>query len=120
MFKLIFQMTVQGFFLVLSQVFLKLGMNDAGELHLDWPSFFSVIKNYFFWLAGLTMMAAGMIWLHVLRGNTFSVAYPLVSISYVFSLIAAIYIFRETVPLIRWIGVIVVMLGVFLVTYGHE
>ena len=120
MFRLILLMTVQGFLLVLSQVFLKLGLNKSEELHFDWQSLLLIIKNYYYWLAALTMTLAGIVWLNVLRKHAFSVAYPLVSISYIFSLIAASYIFRETVPVVRWLGVLVIILGIVLVTRGYK
>ena len=42
-------------------------------------------------------------------------AYPLISISYIFGVLAARFVFHETIPLTRWIGVLVIIVGVFLV-----
>ena len=44
-----------------------------------------------------------------------SAAYPLLSLSYVMGLLAAAFIFHEHIPLTRWIGVALILVGVFLV-----
>jgi undecaprenyl phosphate-alpha-L-ara4N flippase subunit ArnE len=40
----------------------------------------------------------------------------MISISYLFGLLAAIFVFHESIPLTRWIGVLLIMGGVLLVT----
>ena len=62
------------------------------------------------------MLAASLVWFHILRHYPLSLAYPLISISYVFGLLASILIFHEAVPLTRWIGVLLIMAGVALLT----
>jgi len=116
MTKLIILMTFQTFFLVLSQVFLKFGLNKINNFSLSFQTFKLIITNYYFWFTIFSMGIATGIWLYVLRKNEFSVAYPLVSFSYIFGLFAAIFIFKESVPFIRWIGVLVIMVGIFLIT----
>ena len=116
MTKLIILMTSQTFFLVLSQVFLKFGLNKISKFSLSFETFKLIITNYYFWLTALSMGIATGIWVYVLRKNEFSVAYPLISISYIFGLLAAVFIFKESVPLGRWLGVGVIILGIFLIT----
>ena len=49
-------------------------------------------------------------------GNfSFSMAYPMISLSYVFGMLAAIYVFHEQVPLVRWAGVLLIMTGCVLI-----
>jgi undecaprenyl phosphate-alpha-L-ara4N flippase subunit ArnE len=38
-------------------------------------------------------------------------AYPMISLSYVFGMLAAMFIFHETIPLTRWVGVALIILG---------
>ena len=45
----------------------------------------------------------------------FSMAYPLASMSYVFGMLAAIFIFHEDVPLTRWLGVVLIMGGCYFI-----
>jgi undecaprenyl phosphate-alpha-L-ara4N flippase subunit ArnE len=42
-------------------------------------------------------------------------AYPLVSLSYVFGMIAAMVFFNEPVNLTKWIGVLLIMLGCYFI-----
>ena len=62
------------------------------------------------------MLIASLIWFYILKHFDFSVAYPLISISYLIGMVAAFFVFHETIPFTRWIGVVLIMVGVFLVT----
>jgi undecaprenyl phosphate-alpha-L-ara4N flippase subunit ArnE len=42
-------------------------------------------------------------------------AYPMISLSYVFGMLAAIFIFHESIPAARWIGVFLIMSGCVLI-----
>ena len=44
-----------------------------------------------------------------------SIAYPMVSVSYVFGMIAAIFFFHETVDVWKWIGVFLIITGCILI-----
>jgi multidrug transporter EmrE-like cation transporter len=52
----------------------------------------------------------------VLSRIDLSMAYPLVSIAYIVTAIFSYFIFKENITLIRWIGIITICLGVFLVS----
>ena len=56
-----------------------------------------------------------MLWFYILKHFPFSMAYPMVSLSYVFGMIAAIVFFHEDVNLMKWIGVVLIMLGCFFI-----
>jgi uncharacterized membrane protein len=45
-----------------------------------------------------------------------SAVYPLQSLAYALGIVAGILIFKEHVPAIRWVGVSVIVFGVYLVT----
>jgi len=67
----------------------------------------------------LAMMSGGsasLLWFYILRHHTLSLAYPLLSISYIFGLLASILILHEPVPPVRWLGVLLIMSGVALLT----
>ena len=66
--------------------------------------------------SGLSMVVASFIWFYILKHYELSLAYPLISISYIFGTLAAIFFFYETVPFTRWIGVLLIMGGVVLLT----
>ncbi len=115
MIKLIFLMTIQCIFLVSAQVFLKLGLTKFQFEGININLIKSLIKNPLIWICFLCMGLSGIVWFYVIKNYRISLAYPLVSISYIFMLIAAIYVFHETVPFIRWIGVIIIIVGIILV-----
>ena len=77
---------------------------------------FSPLFSYEFIGAGLSFLLGGVIWLGLLKRIEFSVLYPLISISYIFGLLAAKYIFNESIPTLRWVGVLVIIAGVFLIS----
>lgn len=106
--------------LAMAQVIVKLGLNRIGGFHISFKSFFSdiipFISSYCLWIGFITIIVSSFLWMKVLAKVELSVAYPLISISYIFGIIAAVIIFKESVPLIRWVGVIVIMFGIFLIT----
>ncbi|HPE41037.1 MAG TPA: EamA family transporter [Bacteroidales bacterium] len=115
MLKLISLVTIQCFLLTASQVFLKKALLAFGKFHFSLSYFKEVFTNFNFALSGLSIAAASIIWMYVLKKFEFSVAYPLISISYVFGLLAAYFIFHETISWTRWLGVAIIMIGVVLV-----
>jgi undecaprenyl phosphate-alpha-L-ara4N flippase subunit ArnE len=54
-------------------------------------------------------------WMAVLKRYDLSLAYPLTAISFVLSLFAGSLIFHEAIPGTRWIGVVLVMVGVYFI-----
>ena len=62
-------------------------------------------------LLGLAMLA----WLGALRGLPVSVAYPMLSLNFVLTTMAAQFIFKEKTSARHWSGVAVISLGIILV-----
>lgn len=115
MVKLVFLMIIQSLFLTASQVFLKLGFSKLPDFNLSVNFVLTLLKSTKIWLAGFTMLGAAGIWFYVLKVFEFSLAYPLVSISYIFAMLAAVYIFNEEISVNRWLGVGLIIIGVFVV-----
>ena len=112
MFKLICSAIIQCLFLAAGNVFLKFGLERAGAFSWTWKYFRDFFTNWWMLGSGLSMIAATIIWFYILKNNEFSLAYPLIGISYIFGMLAAIFFLHETVSLTRWIGVLLIMLGV--------
>ena len=53
-----------------------------------------------------------LFWLMVLTKVDLSLAYPLLSINYIVILLGARYMFNEAIPKHRWLGVVVILLGI--------
>ncbi len=97
---------------MLSQVFLKKTMNLTGNASFTWSYIKSLFTCYQFALSGASIAVATILWMYIIKNYPFSQAYPLISMSYVFGLIAAVFIFNESVPVTRWIGVALIIVGV--------
>jgi drug/metabolite transporter (DMT)-like permease len=110
------------FLLAVAQVLVKLGMNEVGGLNISTKTFLSdfipIISSHYLWMGGITIVVSSILWMKVLSRVELSVAYPLISISYIFGILAAKYIFGETIPISRWFGVGVIGIGIFLIMRG--
>ena len=53
--------------------------------------------------------------MYIIKHFPLSMAYPLVSLSYVFGLIAARMVFHEDVGFSKWLGVMLIMIGCIIV-----
>lgn len=115
MILLILLIILQSVVLVAAQTFLKISVELFGKFSWSWQYFKTVFTTWQFAASGICALSAMFIWMYVLKKYEFSVAYPLLSISYVIGLLSAHFIFHEAVPLTRWIGVVIVMVGVFFI-----
>lgn len=116
MLKLLGLAIVQSFFLMLSQVFLKLAVMQFGPFKFTFAYIKSVFGNIHLVISGITVVGAISLWVYILKHYPFSIAYPLGSISYIFGLIAAVIIFHEHVSAMRWLGVCIIIVGIYFVT----
>ncbi len=74
-----------------------------------------LLTNWQFAASGLFFGAASLLWMYIVKQFPFSSAYPMVSLSYVFGMIAAILFFHEEVSMVKWIGVVLIMTGCILI-----
>lgn len=58
---------------------------------------------------------ATLLWLYILSKLPFSIAYPFQSLSYVLGVLMAALLFQEHVDWQQWLGVVVIIFGVFLI-----
>ncbi|MDR2041627.1 MAG: EamA family transporter [Tannerella sp.] len=119
MLKLLFYSTLQSLCLVSGQIFLKVALAQIGKFSLSRQFVREALTTWQLAASGLCMALASLLWFHILKHYAFSVAYPMISISYIFGLLAAVFVFHESIPLTRWIGVFLIMGGVVLVAKGN-
>lgn len=115
MILLIILIIIQSVLLVAAQSLLKISVELFGKFAWSWQYFKTVFTTWQFAASGACALAAMLVWMYVLKHYEFSVAYPLLSISYIIGLLSAQFIFHEAVPLTRWIGVVIVIIGVFFI-----
>jgi drug/metabolite transporter (DMT)-like permease len=116
MLKLVGLAVIQSFFLMLSQVFLKLAVAKMKAFEFSFVFFKSIFGNLYFGISGIMVLGAISLWMYILKHYPFSQAYPLGSISYIFGLVAAVLIFHEQVSALRWLGVGIIIVGIYFVT----
>jgi len=97
------------------QVLLKFALTEMGSFQWKAQFFIRLLTNWWFLGCGLCYGIATILWMYILKNFPFSMAYPMISLSYVFGMFAAILFFHEQVPLTRWIGVLLIMGGCFLI-----
>ena len=107
---------VQSALLALGQVTLKVSLQQLGSFSLLWAFFSRAFTCVWFALCGLCFALSSVLWMYIVKHFPLSQAYPLISLSYVMGMLAAVFIFHEAVPLIRWVGVALIMVGVVLVS----
>lgn len=103
---------------IAGQLLMKQGMMIFGRFPVTQlianllPMFF---QPYVF-LGFCCFCISSVFWLVVLSRIDLSFAYPMVSIAYVVVAIFSYFIFKENISLLRWIGIITICAGVFLIS----
>ena len=102
-----------------AQLLLKEGMNRIGTFAFSFsnimPVMLKVAINPLI-LSGLIIYVfAVTIWLFVLSRVDASIAYPMSSLGYIITAVAAYFILNEQISMTQIIGIVVIMIGVYLI-----
>lgn len=100
---------------VAGQTLWKIGLSARGTE----PGVLQLVSLFFsptVFSGTLLYGAATAVWFYMLPRYNLSYVYPLMSITYIISLVIAFLIFKEQIPLSRWTGVLVIGLGIYMVT----
>lgn len=106
---------IQSLLLTAGQVTLKISLQQMGAFRWTWRFFAGAFTNVWFALCGLSFAAASLLWMYMIKHYPLSMAYPTISLSYVMGMLAAVFVFHEQVPVVRWVGVALIMAGVLLI-----
>jgi drug/metabolite transporter (DMT)-like permease len=106
-------------------ILLKKGMNSIGEMHgYTFAEVVRVVKAGVTSpqiLLGVFFEALFFICLLILMSESdISFLWPLTALSFVFATIAAIWFLGETVSWIRWVGVILIIIGAAFISYSEH
>lgn len=112
---LLFLAVMQSILLSTGQVFLKIALQRIPAFGMNVEFWKSVFLNWQFALCGLCFAAGSLLWFYILRHFPFSMAFPMVSLSYVFGMLVSIFIFHEDVGMNKWIGIGLIMAGCYFV-----
>jgi len=104
---------------VVGQLFLKLGALKLGRVYAgNAVNLILGIITTQELIAGLTCYGIGAIaYILLLTRVNLSVAAPSVSIGYIFSVLLGYFILKEPIPLIKLVGLSLIVLGVILVVW---
>lgn len=103
------------------QLTLKMGMNHVGQINADalaqpLAMVLRVLTNPLV-AFGLGLYVLGAVaWLTVLSKVPLSFAYPILALGYAITPMLAWFLLGESVPSTRWVGVLVICVGVFFVS----
>jgi drug/metabolite transporter (DMT)-like permease len=107
---------------VIGQLMLKVGMQQMGALQLSadaLPALVLRIATSPMIIFGLAIYMGGVFfWLIGLNRMNLSFLYPFASLSYVLIAVASWAILREDVPPMRWVGMVVICVGVAVAARG--
>lgn len=102
-----------------AQLLLKLGMTRVGSFsftaHNVAPIALKVVSSPFIVLGLIIYVLSVSLWLLVLSRIPVGIAYPMTSLAYIFNVLGAYIIFNEQISLIQIAGILVIILGVYLI-----
>jgi multidrug transporter EmrE-like cation transporter len=120
-------MTATAFILIITgvllnacaQLLLKAGVGVAGQIELGGTQLWRAARTLAFEphiLGGLACYVASVVvWILALSRVEVSIAYPMLSVGYIVTAVAAWYLFGEQLTPSRVAGIIVIIAGVYLV-----
>jgi multidrug transporter EmrE-like cation transporter len=98
--------------LTLKSAMEKVGRIGSAEVSNPVATVKKVASEPLLWV-GLTLFGiSAVFWLVVLSHVPLSVAYPVVGLSYILIVAFSRFVLHESVPMMRWLGVLVVAVGI--------
>jgi len=97
------------------QTSLKFGLNDIGGVSFSEgiSSFLKLLQTPWIFVGFACYGLSSILWLDVLSKLDFSLAFPMVGMTYIFTLLIGRFFFHETVGWDRMLGVALILGGVF-------
>jgi drug/metabolite transporter (DMT)-like permease len=103
-----------------AQLALKQGMRDIGHFVFSieniLPIGAKVALSPFVMIGLLCYVVSVIVWLMVLSRVDVSYAYPLLSVGYIVTAFAGRLFFGEVLGPVRWAGILIICMGVYLIT----
>ena len=105
-----------------AQLALKAGMNNVNEelapasFGLNGSGLRAAVAEPYVWIGLAVFGISAVVWLLVLSQASLSFAYPFAALTYVLILLFDHFVLDDPVPGLRWAGVALIGLGIFLVS----
>ena len=107
---------------VISQILFRLGVGNIGEINLSkstLPNEILKIITSIPIVFGLAFYSFGFLaWMSAMSKLGLSYVYPFTSLNYVLVLIFSWMIFEEPLSPIKWLGVLIIIIGIFIAAKG--
>lgn len=106
-------------FNTLAQISLKAGLRGIGCIDFNLKvidTCFQLIKSPFILIGFVSYALSLVFWIACLSRVEVSFAYPLTSLGYVFTAFIGFMLFQEDLNAIRLLGIMIIMLGVYIVS----
>jgi drug/metabolite transporter (DMT)-like permease len=103
---------------VAGQTAIKIGVEQPGSSAMDkgLGGLITTIATTPMVLLGLFLYACGALsWIMVLRKMDLSYAYPFLALNFVLIALVSRFFLGETVPLMRWVGILIICGGILVV-----
>jgi uncharacterized membrane protein len=105
---------------VAAQLLLKKGLIEVGrspsQVSEVIPFLLGAFTNLYILAAMFSVLVTALAWIFALSKGELSHLYPFMGLSFVLVALFSLIIFKEDVTALRWVGIIVICLGVFLVS----
>lgn len=112
--KAIMFVLISTIFTSFGQIFLKKG-SDLLEFNIP-----SLLTNYPLIIGVLLYALSAVLYILALRYGELSIVFPLIATSFVWVSILSIYLLNESMNLIKWGGVCMIIVGVSLIGYESQ
>lgn len=97
---------------------------QAAPVHFDllslWAFVCGAVSQGYLWLGVIAIAAVFINWSVILSKIEVSVAVPLTSVSYIFVALVSVVFLHEHISPTRWLGILFILIGVFLVARSSE
>jgi len=101
-------------------ILMKIGAKDIGTIKITSSQQF--IEFLFHQIVNIPLVGglilyflSALIWIYLLTKLDISYVQPILALTYVVTPVLAIFILNESVPPVRWIGIVVIIIGVAIV-----
>ena len=100
----------------IGQILMKLGIGQLNSISninelINFATLFKIFTNLFIILGLLCYVVSAILWLGAMSTLNVSFMYPLLSLAYVLTAVAAWLFLKESITLMHWIGIILVVSG---------
>jgi len=103
---------------VVAQLAMKKGMSMVGAVGLKdifSKKVFSILFQKYVFVGIALYFLASLVWLVILSQAELSFVYPLISVGYILTAILSWFLFKESLTLFRFLGILLICGGVYLI-----